>query len=219
VARPRKFDEATVLELAGDVFWAKGYEATSTRDLTECTGLTQSSIYAAFGDKRGLFLRALEHYLEHALRARIASLEATMSPDKAIATFFNEAINRSLADPRHRGCMLVNTMLEVTPDDPDLQKYVADETVLIEDFFRRCVEAGQANGKIPPNQSPENSARHLLAILLGLRALTRVRPDAQLLVGLVNSALSALGITSHVPPMEHKDRTHTVRATRRQKRQ
>jgi len=193
MARPRKFDEAQVLDRAADAFWTKGFEATSTRDLTECTGLTQSSIYAAFGDKRGLFLRSLKHYLERVLHERIVRLEA-LPPGQAIVAFFAEVIERSLADPRHRGCMLVNTALEATPDDPELQRYVAAETVMIEDFFRRCIAAGQASGEFPADPSATDGARHLLAVLLGLRVLVRVRPDPALLDGLVGPALAALGL-------------------------
>src|SRR6185312_10353403 len=95
MARPRAFDEAQVLGAAADVFWAKGYEATSTRDLSAVTGLTTSSIYAAFGDKRELFHRALDHYLTQTLRANIARLEQGASPSRAIADFFLDIIDRS----------------------------------------------------------------------------------------------------------------------------
>ena len=193
MARPRQFDEAEVLERAADAFWTKGFGATSTRDLTECTGLTQSSIYAAFGDKRGLFLRSFKHYLGRILHERIARLE-TLPPGQAISTFFAEVIERSLADPRHRGCMLVNTALEATSDDPELQHYVAEETIMIEDFFKRTIATGQASGEILADVSVIDSARHLLAVLLGLRVLVRVRPDPALLAGLVGPALATLGL-------------------------
>src|ERR1700754_3899066 len=87
MGRPRAFACGKVLEAAGAVFWAKGFEATSTRDLTECTGLTQSSIYAAFGDKRGIFLRALKHYLDRSLRERMVRLETTLPPGGVISGF------------------------------------------------------------------------------------------------------------------------------------
>lgn len=195
MARPREFDEAKVLEAAGAVFWAKGFEATSTRDLTECTGLTQSSIYAAFGDKRGIFLRSLRHYLDSILLERIVRLETTKSPGQAIVGFFNEIVDRSLADAQHRGCMLVNASLEVTADDSELQSYVAAETTKIEQFFLRCVIAGQKSGEIPWASNAENHARHLLSVLLGLRVLARIRPDGDLLNGLVGPALATLGLT------------------------
>jgi TetR/AcrR family transcriptional regulator, transcriptional repressor for nem operon len=194
MARPREFDEARVLEAAGAAFWAKGFEATTTRDLTECTGLTQSSIYAAFGDKRGIFMRSLRYYLESILHERIVRLETTKSPGEAIVRFFKEIVDRSLADVQHRGCMLVNASLEVTAADPDLQRYVTAETSKIEQFFLRCVIAGQKSGEIPSNSNAENHARHLLAVLLGLRVLARIRPDEDLLKGLVEPALATIGL-------------------------
>ncbi|MCA6122004.1 TetR/AcrR family transcriptional regulator [Bradyrhizobium sp. WSM 1704] len=194
MARPREFDEVQVLEAAGAVFWAKGFEATSTRDLVESTGLTQSSIYAAFGDKRGIFRRSLRYYLDCILLERIVRLESTKSPGQAIVLFFREIVDRSLADPQHRGCMLVNATLEATADDPELQTYLADETAKIEQFFFRCVSAGQASGEITTSFRAEDHARHLLALLLGLRVLARVRPDATLLNGLVGPGLAAVGL-------------------------
>lgn len=194
MARPREFDEVQVLEAAGAVFWAKGFEATSTRDLVESTGLTQSSIYAAFGDKRGIFLRSLRYYLDSILLERIVRLESTKSPGQAIVLFFREIVDRSLADPQNRGCMLVNATLEATDDDPELQIYLADETAKIEQFFLRCVSAGQASGEITTGFRAEDHARHLLALLLGLRVLARVRPDAALLNGLVGPGLAAVGL-------------------------
>jgi TetR/AcrR family transcriptional regulator, transcriptional repressor for nem operon len=194
MARPREFDEVQVLEAAGAVFWAKGFEATTTRDLTDSTGLTQSSIYAAFGDKRGIFLRSLRHYLDSILLERIARLETTKSPGQAIIGFFREIVDRSLADPQHRGCMLVNATLEATADDPELQAYLADETTKIEQFFLRCVSAGQMSDEISTAFRAEDHARHLLAVLLGLRVLARIRPDAALLNGLVGPGLAVVGL-------------------------
>jgi TetR/AcrR family transcriptional repressor of nem operon len=192
MGRPREYDEGEVLAAAGDVFWARGYEATSTRALTECTGLTPASIYNAFGDKRGLYLRALRYYLDQTLRERITRLESTLPPGRAIAMFFREIITRSLADPQHRGCMLMNAAIEVTSDDPEMQRIIADETVIIEGFFLRCAVAGQKNGEIPKDQPAADIARMLLALLAGLRVLARVRPDAKLLKGLVRPALAML---------------------------
>jgi TetR/AcrR family transcriptional regulator, transcriptional repressor for nem operon len=194
MGRPREFDMDKVLAAAGDIFWARGYEATSTRALTECTGLTAASLYNAFGDKRGVYLRALRYYLDETLRERITRLEGSLSPGRAIAAFFREIIARSLADPEHRGCMLMNSAIEVTPDDPEMQRIVADETEVIEHFFHRCVVAAQENGEIPRREPAGDIARMLLALLVGLRVLARVRPDAKLLNGLVRPTLTMLGL-------------------------
>ncbi len=121
-------------------------------------------------------MRSLRYYLDSILLERIVRLENTKSPGQAIVLFFREIVDRSLADPQHRGCMLVNATLEATADDRELQTYLADETAKIEQFFLRCVSAGQASGEITTNFRAEDHARHLLALLLGLRVLARVRP-------------------------------------------
>src|SRR6202000_1070007 len=127
MARPRQFDEHGWREAASAAFWTKGYEATSTRDLVKSTGLTQPSLYNAFGDKRTLYLRALEHYLEHTLRERIRRLERTVSPALGITMFFQEILERTLSDPAQRGCMLVNSALETTSEDEIFRDIVATE--------------------------------------------------------------------------------------------
>jgi TetR/AcrR family transcriptional repressor of nem operon len=65
MARPREFDEVTALDAAIGCFWQRGFEATSMRDLAASMGLSAPSLYNTFGDKRALFTRALEHYLEY----------------------------------------------------------------------------------------------------------------------------------------------------------
>lgn len=197
MGRPRQFDEDAVLDAASEIFWARGYEATSTRELTACTGLTPSSIYAAFGDKRGLFRRALDHYLAR-LRGKMARLDEAGSPGRAIAGFFQDTIDQSLADPAQRGCMLVNSALEATPQEPELREAVAGELRLIEAFFRDRVAAAQRVGEISAACSADDAARQLLALLLGLRVLARVRPEPPLLTGAANQALAALGL----PPLQ-----------------
>lgn len=194
MGRPREFDETDVLNAACDAFWSRGYEATSTRDLVKATGLTQPSLYNAFGDKRALFLRVLDHYLQQSLRERIARHEAAGTPGTAIAGFFAETVQRSLDDPGKRGCLMVNSVLEATPDDEELRDALAAEIVQIRDFFLRCVQAGQASGEIAQTVDAQEAAQHLLAVLLGLRVIARIRPERDWLVNAVAPALTLLGL-------------------------
>jgi TetR/AcrR family transcriptional repressor of nem operon len=210
MGRPREFDERAVLDAASDAFWTNGYEGTSTRNLTDCTGLTASSMYAAFGDKRALFRRALDHYLDYTLRARMAHLEDTVSPSHAISGFFHEVLERSVGDKVQRGCMLVNSVLEASPRDAELRDAIARELTLIERFFHRCFVAGQSSGEIPATHSADDAARHLLSVLLGIRVLARVRPERKLLTGAVRQALK----TFDLPPLA-KAETRSAAASRR----
>ncbi len=191
MVRPREFDETTVLDAAVQCFWRHGYEATSIRDLIRETGLTGASLYNAFGDKRTLYERALNHYVESSIIDRIRRCKE-LTPRDAIEAFFAEILKRSLGDHQHKGCMLVNAALDVAAHDRDLQKNVVNVLVCMESFFRDCVTAGQADGTITPSSSGEDLARHLLGVLMGLRVLARVRPERALLEGVVRTALSQL---------------------------
>jgi TetR/AcrR family transcriptional repressor of nem operon len=192
MARPREFDETAVLEAAIQCFWSRGYEATSVRDLAEKMGLTGASMYNAFGDKRSLYRRALDHYVEQSFRDRVGRFERNLAPREAIGSFFDEIIERSLSDKQRKGCMLVNSALEMAPHDPEFQRVVADVLVQVEGFFRRCVAVGQSEGTISGFQSAEDLARLLLSTLLGLRVLARTRPERELLEGVLRPVLALL---------------------------
>jgi TetR/AcrR family transcriptional regulator, transcriptional repressor for nem operon len=191
MARPREFDEEVVLDAAVQCFWSRGFEATSVKDLIGKTGITAASLYNAFGDKRALFRTALDHYVEASIGERIGRCEA-LPPRKAIAAFFDEILKRSLGDREHKGCMLVNAALEMAPHDAEFQKIIAGVLNRIETFFLKSIKAGQANGTIARSMTAENLARHLLAVLMGVRVLARVRPERALLEGAVGPALAML---------------------------
>src|SRR5277367_4166486 len=166
MARPREFDEATVLEAAMHCFWAQGYDKTSVRDLAGQMGITGASLYNAFGDKRSLYRRALDHYLQQGVHERVGRLESSLPPYPSIRAFFDEIIERSLADKQRRGCMLVNSALELAPHDAEFRKVVSQELAYIEAFFRRRIAAGQDNGTITSMQSADDLAKLLLSVLL-----------------------------------------------------
>jgi TetR/AcrR family transcriptional regulator, transcriptional repressor for nem operon len=193
--RPREFDEEVVLDAAVECFWNRGYEATSVRDLIETTGLTGASLYNAFGDKRALFRAALDHYVEGSIGDRIKRCEA-LPPREAIATFFDEILRRSLNDRQHKGCMLVNSALEIAPHDAEFRKIIAAVLTRIEAFFLRCIETGQAEDTITSSLPAQKIARHLLGVLMGVRVLARVRPDRALLEGAIAPALALLDSTA-----------------------
>jgi TetR/AcrR family transcriptional repressor of nem operon len=192
MARPREFDETAALDAAVQCFWKRGYEATSTRDLAAKMGITGASLYNAFGDKRSLYRRALDHYVDQSFRDRIGRFEGHFAPRDAIGAFFDEIVKRSLSDKQRKGCMLVNSALEVAPHDPEFHRVVNAVLEQVEAFFLRCVVAGQRDGTIANSQSAEDLARLLLSTLLGIRVLARTRPERALLEGLVRPIFALL---------------------------
>lgn len=191
MARPREFDEATVLEAAMNCFWAQGFEQTSVRDLAEQMGITGASLYNAFGDKRSLYRQAFIRYLAQTVRDRVARLDK-LPPARAIRSFFDEIIERSVDDEQRRGCMLINAALELAPYDPEFRQLVAKEMVFIESFFRRCIEAGQQDGSIAHSRPAADLATALLSVLIGIRVLARTRPQRDVLAGAANGVLGLL---------------------------
>jgi TetR/AcrR family transcriptional regulator, transcriptional repressor for nem operon len=193
MARPREFDEGAVLDAAVLCFWKQGYEATSVRDLVAHTGITAASLYNAFGDKRALYEKALDHYVEESIVDRIRRCES-LPPLRAIEAFFEEIVKRSLNDRDRKGCMLVNAALDVAPYDPAFRKVVAGVLVGIEAFFQACVRTGQADGTITLSLPAETLAQNLLGVLIGIRVLARVRPERALLEGVAAPALARLRV-------------------------
>jgi len=181
--RGRSFDEAAVLEAAMQRFWRQGYAATTVRDLGEAMGLGAASFYNAFGDKRTLFFRCLDRYLDANMRTRLAALEADLPPRQAIEVLLADIVERSLED--RLGCMLVNAALEIAPHDRALAEIVAARLGELEGFFHRCITAAQGRGTIAAHHDSADLARLLLTTVIGLRVLARGRPERDLLEGAV----------------------------------
>ncbi len=194
MARPREFDEQAVLSAAAEAFWTSGYEATSTRRLVQCTGLSQPSLYNAFGDKRQLFERALDHYLDERLRERIARLSALPDSAQAITTYFDEVIALSSSDAQQRGCMLVNAAFEITPGDMVFRDAVAAAMDEIRAFFTQRLQAAK-EVRLPV--SVDEGAALLFSVLFGMRVQARMTSDREVLRGAVRPALTLLGL----PPL------------------
>jgi TetR/AcrR family transcriptional regulator, transcriptional repressor for nem operon len=199
MGRLKEFDEAEAIDRAVDCFWARGYEATSVRDLAEHMGIGGASLYNAYGGKRALFVKALERYVDRSSRARIARLEATGQPRRAIDSFFAEIIDRSLKDRARKGCLLVNSALDVAPHDAEIGKVVGGYLDEIRAFFRRNIVAAQAASQAPAGIDADEVSGHLLGVLLGLRVLARTRPNREALEAVARPALRLLDTTGGRP--------------------
>jgi AcrR family transcriptional regulator len=147
--RPRSFDETGALEKATQVFWSKGYDGVTIDDLVEGMGVGRPSLYAIFGDKRAIFLRALKAYAE---RKGALAAKALLSPQTlrdSIAGFLRYAVESATQKESARGCL----MMCVAPlvNDAEVQQFlqsaVAGGVALAERRFRDAISAGD----IPPD--------------------------------------------------------------------
>lgn len=187
----KQFDVDAVLDRAMQQFWSRGYEATSMQELVACTGINRASLYATYGDKHSLFLAALRRYEEKTCADLLADLEARHEPREAIRQLFL-AFTKIPERGAPRGCFLTNTALELAAHDPEIGTVVAHGQQAIETFLARMVRNGKAAAAIGEHVKPAETARSLLASLIGVVVLSRSRPEPTLLRTIVDDALRRL---------------------------
>ncbi|MEC5325314.1 TetR/AcrR family transcriptional regulator [Aurantimonas sp. A3-2-R12] len=180
------------MDLVVRQFWARGFEATSVRDLEAATGLGMTSLYNAFGGKRALFRTALEHYSESRTGECLRELERLSSPADRIRAFVARLIEAALGDPDRMGCLVINTAIELGPHDPEIAAIVARNLGEVEAFFRRNFEAAQRAGEADLSVAPADAARSFSTLMFGLRVLARTRPDRETMEGAVRPLLALL---------------------------
>ena len=181
----KQYDETDVLERAMEAFWARGYEATSINDLVAATGIHRGSLYAGFSDKRSLFLRALDRYDREHRQAFLCALERDHAPREAILAAFRKVVETCEEGRNRKGCLLVNTAIELSPHDSDIGDIVRAKLEEVETFFRARIEAAQKEGTIRPEIPAAEKAQVLFGLFIGLRVITRSRPDRALMTSIV----------------------------------
>ncbi len=177
MARPREFDADAALERAMQAFWAKGFKATSLDDLCAATGLSRSSLYAAFGGKRALLHRSLERYEEQGVARIAAALARPVPVRQAIADFVGDLISGIVAGPGRRGCFIGNCAAELARQDRATADRVRRSLEHVEAVFRDALIRAQKLGEIAGSSDVEVLARFLVAGIQGLRLVGKANPD------------------------------------------
>jgi TetR/AcrR family transcriptional repressor of nem operon len=190
--KTKQFDEAAVLEKARNVFWKKGYNGTSMDELVKATGLSRSSIYDSFGDKHGLYMRALQHYQQEKRQSLIEAIPPALSSRKKIGWIFQNSIAQAVGDRQRKGCFMVNTTTELANIDSSMNKIVNANMEAMEEIFYSLVKEGQAAGDINKKFSAKALARNLFSSFNGLTIIGQTRPDKELLEDITKVALSVL---------------------------
>jgi TetR/AcrR family transcriptional repressor of nem operon len=192
VPRPREFEREVVLDRAMRAFWSRGYEATSIRHLVERTGLQRGSLYGAFGDKRGLFFAAIEHY-DRVMTARLlATLDGPGSGVAAIRRFFRLKVALAQERGRPRGCLVTNSAAELASRDRGTASRIGTTLGRIEAAFHRAVVRAQAAGEIDPARDARALARFLTSSAQGLSVMARAAPDRAALEDVVKVTLEVV---------------------------
>jgi AcrR family transcriptional regulator len=170
--RPRTFDENDVVAAARDEFWSRGYAATSVDDLTSATGLGKGSLYGAFGDKHGLFLRALDDYIGTSLDSVRGQLrDPTHSAYDRLTRHIRAQAKAIAADKMRRGCMMAKSAAELSATDDTVERAVENAYATWATELADCIKEAQRDGDIDKRQKPQALAMTVLAFMRGQEAL------------------------------------------------
>jgi TetR/AcrR family transcriptional repressor of nem operon len=190
MARTKEFDPAAALRRALELFWERGYEATSMADLVAHLGIARASIYATFGGKHELYLKALERYLGDT-DPKVA--EALSQPGPVLPTvraLIAQYAEEAACDRPRRGCLVVNTAVELAARDAEAARLVEASWAFLEASLTSALTRARAQGELPPDKDPRSLARLLLVLFQGMRVLGRAPADEGRLRDATREALS-----------------------------
>jgi TetR/AcrR family transcriptional repressor of nem operon len=191
MARTKDFDEQEVLDKAVELFWRKGYNATSMQDLVDELGISRSSLYDTFGDKHALFMTALERYRVEGSERLRSIMESPLPAREIIKKLLEVTAGELFNDQQHKGCFMVNAEVEVAPHDKEVNQVVCENDQQVEEAFYRVIKRGQESGEIANQQDARALARFTFNTVKGIRVSAKTTSDKGLLADILKIAMAA----------------------------
>ncbi|MFD7551629.1 TetR/AcrR family transcriptional regulator [Streptomyces sp. NPDC059578] len=193
MARTKEFDPDAALQSALELFWQRGYEATSMTDLVEHLGIGRASIYATFGNKHELYLKAMDRYVE--LRdppflAELSQPGPVLPAVRAVVRRF--AAEAAAPETRRNGCFITNTAAELAPHDAAAAHRVEISWEHVETPLHSALVRAQAQGELPADRDPRALARLLFVMLQGVRIVGKASDNPARVRDAAEQALTLL---------------------------
>ena len=189
--RTREFDPSATLEKAMILFWEKGFEATSIQDLVEKTGVSRFGLYAEWGDKRGLFLAALDRYRDSVVQSALCEIEAEGAGLDEIQAYFERLTAAAGKRIGKRGCLMTNSAIEQSPDVATTARVLC-HLERMERAFGRALAHEADRGRLESGADPAELAQFFTGIAQGLGVMMRAGATAATMAGAASVALSVL---------------------------
>lgn len=189
--RPREFDTGKALERAVRQFTCYGYHGTSISDLNKALQLTSGSIYKAWSDKRGLFLAALDYYIEQRLQ-HVKETIATGNGREKIYAFLISYAKLSSGSEGRQGCMVVGTAVELATYDSEISARLSSLVQRWETQLSQMIEEGQQDGSVSLSIDPSVTAMVLIALTRGMRVLGKTGASEEQMNGIIHDAMRLL---------------------------
>jgi len=190
--KTKLFNEDDVLSKALDIFWKKGYYATSMQDLVNHLGISRSSLYSIFECKRTLFDKALEQYCSINKNDTREFLQNQKNVKAGLSRLFEIAISESISDIDRKGCFVVNTTTELISRDRKIQDVLAENRSDFEEIFHEFLLSGKKSGEISKEKNLDVIASLIYTFYSGIKVVAKIEPDRKKLNSSVSILLSLL---------------------------
>jgi AcrR family transcriptional regulator len=189
--RPRAYDPQVALARAAQVFWKAGYAGTSLDDLAAATGMNRPSLYAAFGDKRDLYLKTLDYYREESRALARHALADNPTLRVFLKRFYDKALALYLTDGP-RGCYSIGTAATVAAVDDGVRAFLADSMRTTDSFLTHQIEKAKKRGELSPGADPAALGYLATATLHTLAIRSRAGLPRKELNALVEAAINVI---------------------------
>lgn len=189
MGRPAKFEPAIAVDMAMDVFWRKGYGATSPQGLADELGIGKGSLYNTFDSKHNLFTEALRAYSTKRATALAEMLDAPGPVRSRLRAVVEEMTG---VGDHQRGCLMVNAIAELADTDETVTEIGNALFDRVEEAFREAIVRGRSTGELTGHQAPADAASGLLATVIGTGVLIRTNGTTARVQRIVNAAIEAL---------------------------
>ncbi|MDF1853350.1 MAG: TetR/AcrR family transcriptional regulator [Verrucomicrobiales bacterium] len=189
--RPKAFDSTEALRAALQVFWAKGFAATSIGDLTDATGLGRQSLYNEFGDKQKLFAAAIQNYRQCETATMASILRKEASTAERIREFFRVALDAHF-DGHRRGCFLTSSIAIRSEIEPELAQLMDEAVNDLRRAFVKCIQDGIDSGEVSANMDPEALGMLFFTQAQGISVVGKCQRDRATLDRSIEALLATL---------------------------
>lgn len=193
MGRPKAYNETEIMDRALELFWKKGFHASSMDELLKHMGISRATFYNLFKEgKEELYRKTLNHYQHSQGQKSREWVKGISSTREKIRSFFRAVVEEGKLDPDRKGCFIVNSTSELANQNDEILDFLIDNEKKMILFFEEFIKEGQENGEIPAHYAPEILGAYLFSSLQGLRQMTKINPDPDRLNQVVDLILANL---------------------------
>ncbi|HET6740327.1 MAG TPA: TetR/AcrR family transcriptional regulator [Kribbella sp.] len=191
MGRTRSFDVDEALSQAMEVFWQRGFEATSMQMLCQAMDLQPGSVYAAFGSKWDLFVAAVRTYMVSVSAESIERINSAPSGVQGLRDYFDSLVDAMVDGRRRWGCLVTNSLVELTDRHPELSGVFDQHLGNLRTSFAGALTRARVAGELRPGVGAESAAL-LVAVVQGMNVMAKTHPGRNVLQAVADQALAGL---------------------------